>query len=118
MKTTEVTATFTNGRPRYVKGVMVMRGADEWDRFMRFMERCTSADVSTRHMRALAATWHTRAPRAPLCPRAHLLPSQMPSRTVWASARRKVSVVNGRDGAEKRLGLHAHGHGSVCGAAR
>jgi len=39
MKTSEVTATFTNGKPRIVKGVMVMRGADEWDRFMRFMER-------------------------------------------------------------------------------
>ena len=40
MKTSEVTATFTNGRPRFVKGVVVMKGTDEWDRFMRFMERC------------------------------------------------------------------------------
>merc|ERR1719183_627444 len=39
MKTSEVTATFTNGRPRFVKGVMVLKGTDEWDRFMRFMER-------------------------------------------------------------------------------
>ena len=39
LKTSEVTATFTNGKPRFVKGVVVMRGADEWDRFMRFMER-------------------------------------------------------------------------------
>ena len=39
LKTSEVTATFTNGRPRIVKGVVVMQGADEWDRFMRFMER-------------------------------------------------------------------------------
>ena len=39
MKTSEVTATFTNGKPRFVKGVVVMKGTDEWDRFMRFMER-------------------------------------------------------------------------------
>ncbi|KAL1528198.1 hypothetical protein AB1Y20_009557 [Prymnesium parvum] len=39
MKSTDVTATFVNGRPRIVKGVVVMRGSDEWDRFMRFMER-------------------------------------------------------------------------------
>jgi photosystem II protein len=39
LKTSEVTATFVNGKPRIVKGVLVMRGADEWDRFMRFMER-------------------------------------------------------------------------------
>ena len=40
MKTSEVTATFTNGKPRFVKGVVVMKSTDEWDRFMRFMERC------------------------------------------------------------------------------
>jgi len=39
LKTSEVTATFVNGKPRIVKGVLVMRGSDEWDRFMRFMER-------------------------------------------------------------------------------
>jgi len=39
LKTSEVTATFTNGRPRFVKGVVVLKGTDEWDRFMRFMER-------------------------------------------------------------------------------
>merc|ERR1719238_1116861 len=39
LKTSEVTATFTNGKPRFVKGVVVLRGSDEWDRFMRFMER-------------------------------------------------------------------------------
>ena len=39
LKTSEVTATFTNGKPRFVKGVVVLRGAEEWDRFMRFMER-------------------------------------------------------------------------------
>jgi len=39
LKTSEVTATFTNGKPRIVKAVVVMQGAEEWDRFMRFMER-------------------------------------------------------------------------------
>jgi len=39
IKSSDVTATFVNGRPRIVKGVHVMRGSDEWDRFMRFMER-------------------------------------------------------------------------------
>ena len=44
MKTSEVTATFTNGRPRIVKGVMVLKDPDEWDRFMRFMERYAEAN--------------------------------------------------------------------------
>ena len=44
MKTSEVTATFTNGRPRFVKGVMVLKSPDEWDRFMRFMERYAEAN--------------------------------------------------------------------------
>merc|ERR1712087_267110 len=39
LRTSEVTATFVNGKPRIVKGVIVMRGPEEWDRFMRFMER-------------------------------------------------------------------------------
>jgi len=39
LKSSDVTATFVNGRPRIVKGVIVMRGEEEWDRFMRFMER-------------------------------------------------------------------------------
>ena len=39
MKTSEVTATFTNGKPRFVKGIYVMKDNEEWDRFMRFMER-------------------------------------------------------------------------------
>jgi len=44
LKSSDVTATFVNGRPRIVKGVHVMRGADEWDRFMRFMERYAEAN--------------------------------------------------------------------------
>lgn len=33
LKTSEVTATFTNGRPRFVKGIVVLKGTDEWDRY-------------------------------------------------------------------------------------
>ena len=44
LKTSEVTATFTNGKPRIVKAVVVMQGAEEWDRFMRFMERYAQAN--------------------------------------------------------------------------
>jgi len=44
LKTSEVTATFTNGKPRFVKGIVVMKGTDEWDRFMRFMERYAEAN--------------------------------------------------------------------------
>ena len=40
----EVTATFTNGKPRIVKGVVVLKDTDEWDRFMRFMERYAEAN--------------------------------------------------------------------------
>ena len=44
MKTSEVTATFTNGKPRFVKGVVVMKGTDEWDRFMRFMDNYAASN--------------------------------------------------------------------------
>lgn len=44
LQTNDVTATFVNGRPRIVKGVLVMRGADEWDRFMRYMERYAASN--------------------------------------------------------------------------
>ena len=51
LKTSEVTATFTNGRPRFVKGVVVLKGTEEWDRFMRFMERCARPPAMTFAMR-------------------------------------------------------------------
>lgn len=44
LETKEVTATFTNGKPRIVKGVYVMKDEYEWDRFMRFMERYAEAN--------------------------------------------------------------------------
>lgn len=44
LSTTEVTANFVNGKPRIVKGVVVMKSEGEWDRFMRFMERYGAAN--------------------------------------------------------------------------
>jgi photosystem II protein len=44
IKTAEVTATFTNGKPRIVKAVVVMKDTGAWDRFMRFMERYAAAN--------------------------------------------------------------------------
>ena len=40
----QVTANFVNGKPRIVKGVVVMKSEQEWDRFMRFMERYGAAN--------------------------------------------------------------------------
>ena len=40
----QVTANFVNGKPRIVKGVVVMKSEQEWDRFMRFMERYDAAN--------------------------------------------------------------------------
>jgi photosystem II protein len=35
----EVKAKFINGRPESLEAIYVMKSDDEWDRFMRFMER-------------------------------------------------------------------------------
>ncbi|MBD2447920.1 photosystem II reaction center protein Psb28 [Nostoc sp. FACHB-152] len=37
--TREVKARFINGRPEALEAVHIMKSPDEWDRFMRFMER-------------------------------------------------------------------------------
>lgn len=37
--TREVTAKFINGQPEALEAVYVIKSADEWDRFIRFMER-------------------------------------------------------------------------------
>ncbi len=37
--TAKVNAKFVNGMPEALEAVYVMRSPDEWDRFMRFMER-------------------------------------------------------------------------------
>ena len=37
--TKDVNGKFVNGEPAGIEAVFVMKGQDEWDRFMRFMER-------------------------------------------------------------------------------
>jgi len=37
--TRDVSAKFVNGQPTAIEAVYAMRGIQEWDRFMRFMER-------------------------------------------------------------------------------
>ena len=37
--TREVKAKFVNGRPEGLEAVYIMKSIEEWDRFMRFMER-------------------------------------------------------------------------------
>lgn len=37
--TREVKGKFINGKPEALEAVYIMRSSDEWDRFMRFMER-------------------------------------------------------------------------------
>jgi photosystem II protein len=39
LSTTSVNARFANGKPQDIESTYVMVSADEWDRFMRFMER-------------------------------------------------------------------------------
>jgi photosystem II 13kDa protein len=37
--TRDVNAKFINGRPEAIEATYIMKSPDEWDRFMRFMER-------------------------------------------------------------------------------
>lgn len=37
--TREVKARFVNGRPEALEAIYIMKSSDQWDRFMRFMER-------------------------------------------------------------------------------
>jgi photosystem II protein len=39
LSTREVKAKFVNGQPKALEGLYVMKSPEEWDRFMRFMER-------------------------------------------------------------------------------
>lgn len=39
LKTTDVNANFSNGKPQSIESTYVMKSPEEWDRFMRFMER-------------------------------------------------------------------------------
>lgn len=44
MTTTDVNATFSNGKPQAIECRYVMNSPAEWDRFMRFMERYGEAN--------------------------------------------------------------------------
>ncbi|MEM9150228.1 MAG: photosystem II reaction center protein Psb28 [Cyanobacteria bacterium P01_F01_bin.3] len=44
LSTRDVNGKFVNGEPAGIEAVYVMRGQDEWDRFMRFMSRYAEAN--------------------------------------------------------------------------
>mmetsp|Transcript_21484 Transcript_21484/g.32643 ORF Transcript_21484/g.32643 Transcript_21484/m.32643 type:complete len:152 (+) Transcript_21484:189-644(+) len=44
MSTNDVNASFTNGKPQSIECLYVMNSPEEWDRFMRFMERYGEAN--------------------------------------------------------------------------
>ncbi|CAB9509088.1 II reaction center PSB28 protein [Seminavis robusta] len=44
ISTTDVNARFSNGKPQSIESVYVMKSPEEWDRFMRFMERYGEAN--------------------------------------------------------------------------
>jgi photosystem II protein len=44
IKTTDVNAKFLNGKPQSIESVLVMQSPEEWDRFMRFMDRYAEAN--------------------------------------------------------------------------
>jgi photosystem II protein len=44
LSTNDVNARFSNGKPQAIESTYVMTSPDEWDRFMRFMERYGEAN--------------------------------------------------------------------------
>lgn len=44
LSTTDVNASFVNGKPQGIEATYVMTSPDQWDRFMRFMERYGEAN--------------------------------------------------------------------------
>ena len=44
ISTNDVNANFSNGKPQAIESVYVMKSPEEWDRFMRFMERYGEAN--------------------------------------------------------------------------
>lgn len=44
MTTSDVNARFINGKPQSIESTLVMTSPEEWDRFMRFMERYAEAN--------------------------------------------------------------------------
>lgn len=45
--TRNVNAKFVNGKPQAIEAVYVIRSPEDWDRFMRFMERYANANGLT-----------------------------------------------------------------------
>ena len=39
LETRDVNAKFINGKPESIESIYIMKSPDDWDRFMRFMER-------------------------------------------------------------------------------
>jgi len=44
MMTREVKGKFINGQARAVEAILILRSAEEWERFLRFMERYAAAN--------------------------------------------------------------------------
>ena len=44
VSSTDVNAKFANGKPQSIEATYVMKSPEEWDRFMRFMERYGDAN--------------------------------------------------------------------------
>jgi photosystem II protein len=44
MMTTSVNASFVNGKPQAIESTLMIKSPEEWDRFMRFMERYGEAN--------------------------------------------------------------------------
>merc|ERR1711966_293556 len=44
MTTTDVNARFMNGKPQSIEATLVLKSPEEWDRYMRFMERYGEAN--------------------------------------------------------------------------
>jgi len=44
LSTVDVNAKFSNGKPQMIESTYVMKSPEEWDRFMRFMERFGEAN--------------------------------------------------------------------------
>jgi photosystem II protein len=39
LETRDISVTFANGKPQVVESLYIMKSSQDWDRFMRFMER-------------------------------------------------------------------------------
>ena len=44
LETRDVNARFDNGKPEVIESIYIMKTPEEWDRFMRFMERYSASN--------------------------------------------------------------------------